>query len=255
MEPWSLGKKKKDSSIVLPFSSLQKIWIRCQVSRQRNICGLVIPQAVHSWGSKMGPSRHQSSFNTNSMIWWYPQFGKPHGWLGDCFVVILQSDFHPITLEEKWMKCQKLALQIPSVKSRNAIYSLYLISMYAISTSNRSLFDLLSPTYGCSNLFFAGGKSGCRSNSSVFFAWQRFLVGSTWLHAISPMFHMLSYLSTSKSGSVDIFSMWQWSAKHSVPEKCPTVCALTCTLHMASFWPNWSSCFRRVQFQAFSFFA
>ena len=149
-------------SIVLPFSSLQKIWIRCQVSRQRNICGLVIPQAVHSWGSKMGPSRQQSSFNTNSMIWWYPPVWETPWVVGDCFLVILQSDFHPITLEEKWMKCQKLALQIPSVKSRNAIYSLYLISMYAISTSNRSLFDLLSPTYGCSNLFFAGGKSGCK---------------------------------------------------------------------------------------------
>ena len=75
------------------LSSLQKIWIRCQVSRQGNICGLVIPQAVHSWhdGAQSPPAFSQHDFMVinyfdDSMVPPFWETPKPqNGWLGDFF--------------------------------------------------------------------------------------------------------------------------------------------------------------------------
>ena len=89
VECFSMGQKGKNGSPLHPreVPDLQKIWIRCQVSRQGNICGLVIPQAVHSWRSTRSTrsaAKNLQHFPGHQVInGATPIFGNLHdGWLG-----------------------------------------------------------------------------------------------------------------------------------------------------------------------------
>ena len=87
VECFSMGQKGKNGSPLHPreVPDLQKIWIRCQVSRQGNICGLVIPQAVHSWRStrstRSAAKNLQHFPRSPSDKRCYPHFRKPPWWL------------------------------------------------------------------------------------------------------------------------------------------------------------------------------